>query len=298
MIHDWLHERHQGSGATSAPRRLWSLASFEFRALFSRRFGVVAFCVCLFPGLGRLVMLLILFGVVNFGPQGIRSRLQGRTSIPSLDPERVDFYLEPVLSTMPGMVFLLLLTALVVARTIARDRLANALELYWTRGISPLGYVLAKWLGGFLLVGVLTIAVPVMLWLTAGFLAEDWTLLFDTAWPMARAVVGLVLVTALWTGICLALSAICSSPNAAMVAWAMLLVGSTAVGVVLANALDAPWLRSCLGLWDAGAVVVRAIAGAPQRGVSAAGAAATLAAVFVSLVLLARPRLRLSEALR
>lgn len=298
MIHDWLREQHQGGGITSPLRRIWSLASFEFRALFSRRFGVVAFCVCLFPGLGRLVMLLILFGVVNFGPERLRSGLQGRTGIPALDPGRVDFYLEPVLSTMPGMVFLLLLTALVVARTIARDRLANALELYWTRGISPLGYVLGKWLGGFLLVGVLTVAVPALLWLTAGFLADDWTLLLETALPMARAVIGLVFVTALWTGICLALSAICSSPNAAMVAWAMLLVGSTAVGVVLANALDAPWLRACLGIWDAGAVVVRAVAGAPQRGVSVAGAVATLVTVFAVLVAVARPRLRLSEAVR
>ncbi|MBL9076442.1 MAG: hypothetical protein JNL08_02995 [Planctomycetes bacterium] len=299
MIHDWLREQQNGAATTrSTWSRLRALVDFEFRALFRSRWGVAVFCLCLFPGLGRLVMLAIMFGVVNFGPVGLRNRLQGRPELPTLDPWRVDFYLEPVLSVVPGMVFALLLTSLVVARTIARDRIANSLELYWTRGISPAGYAFAKWLGGFLVIALVTVAVPAVLWLTAAFLADDWSLLLSGAFDMARAVFGLAVVTAVWTAICLGLSIVCGTPNAAMVAWSMLLFGSTAVGAVFANALHQPWLRSCFSIWEAGAVCARAIAGASQRDVSVAGAAATLATTLGVLFLLARPRLRITEALR
>jgi len=298
VIHDWLTEGSPNDGTASVARRVWPLAEFEFRSMFRSRWGVALFCLCLFPGLGRLVMLLIAFGVLKFGPSGIRARLQNRVEIPGLDPWRVDFYLEPVLSTMPGLVFVLLLTSLVVARTIARDRMANALELYWTRGISPLGYIVGKWAGGLMLVGIVTVAVPLSLWVTAVMLAEDWSLLAGSWLAMLWATIGLVLMTVVWTGICLAISAICSAPNTAMVAWCMLLVGSSALGIVMANALREPWLRSCLSIWDAGAVVVRAIAGVPQRGVSLPGAITTLSATCVVLTLLARSRLRLAEAVR
>lgn len=298
MIHDWLTEAARDGSRAAAWRRVWPLADFEFRSLFRSRWGVALFGLCLLPGLGRLVMLLIVFGVVNFGPPGLRGRLQNRAEIPALDPWRVDFYLEPVLSVMPGLVFVLLLTSLVVARTIARDRMANALELYWTRGISPLGYVAGKWLGGFLLVATITMVVPLALWVTAVFLAEDWTLCTDSALGMLMALAGLLVATIVWTSLCLAISAIAPAPNTAMVAWCMLLVGSSALGVVMANALREPWLRSCLSIWDAGGVVVRAVAGVPQRDVSVPGAAATLSITCVVLALLARARLRLGEAVR
>jgi hypothetical protein len=298
MIHDLLIEPPRGSRATAAWRRLWPLADFEFRTLFRSRWGVAMFLLCLFPGLGRLVMLLIVFGVIDFGPAGLRARLRNRGEIATLDPWRVDFYLEPVLSVMPGMVFTLLLTSLVVARTIARDRMANALELYWTRGVTPLGYLLAKGAGCLAVVGLVTVAVPLSLWAVAIFLAEDWSLLTDSGGTMVLAILGLLGVTLAWTASCLAISAICSSPNAAMVAWCMLLIGSSAVGLVVSNALREPWLRSCLSFWDAGAVLVRAIAGVPQRGVSVSGAAATLTLVVVTLLGLARLRLRLREVVR
>jgi ABC-type transport system involved in multi-copper enzyme maturation permease subunit len=298
VIHDWLVEGTREGHRAAWWRRIWPLANFEFRSLFRSRWGVALFGLCLVPGVARLVMLLMVFGVVNFGPPGLRMRLQNRAEIPGLDPWRVDFYLDPVLSVMPGLVFVLLLTSLVVARTIARDRMANALELYWTRGISPLGYVTGKWLGGFLLVATVTMLVPLALWVTAVFLAEDWTLFTGSALSMLMALVGLLLATIVWTSICLAISAIASAPNTAMVAWCMLLVGSSALGVVMANALREPWLRSCLSIWDAGGVIVRAVAGVPQGDVSIQGAAATLSVTCVLLALFARTRLRLGEAVR
>lgn len=277
-------------------RRWLPLAQHEFMSMFRTRWGVAAYLLCLFPGLGRLMMLLIAFGVVNFGPPGLRARLRAPGSLASLDPHRVEFYVEPVLEVMPGMAFLLPLTALIVARSIARDRLTNALELYWTRGIPPASYLLAKWVGCTCLAATLTVLVPVALWLTAVMLAEDWSLLEATAGGMAQVAVGLALVTALWTAIGMLVSAVCRSPNTAMVAWVMLVVGSSAIAFVTGNVLREPWLHSCLSVWHAGGVLVRAIGGITQRGVSVPGACVVLGGLLLVLGLLARRRLRLAEA--
>lgn len=277
--------------------RWWPLAEREFLAIFRTRWGVGLFFVCLMPTVIRLVMLLIVFGVLNFGPPSLRTRIPTRGGeLGAIDPHRVEFYVDPVLQVMPGMVCALLLTTLFVARAIASDRTTNALELYWTRGISPWSYLLAKWVGSLLLMGTFTVAAPLTLWLTGGFLAEDWTLLSSTAAPFASALAGLLVATAAWTAAGVLLSAACRSPNAAMVLWCMLLVGTKSVGVVLARLAQEPQLRSCLSVWDAGGVVARAIAGLPQREASVPGAFALLIGMIAVLFVLARRRLRLVEA--
>lgn len=294
------HYRPFVSDRTVGWRRLWPLARQEMLLVFRTKWGVALYLLCLFPSLGRLVMLLIVFGVIDFGPRGLRSRLSTRSSpeLAHLDPLQAAFYLEPVLSVLPGMIFFLLLTSMVVARSVARDRATNALELYWTRGITPRGYVAAKWLGGFLVTATLTVAAPAILWLSASFLAEDWSLLVDTAPQFLAGLGGMVVLTAMWTGIGTLLSAACGTANLAMVAWCMLLVGSSAVGFILSQALREPWLRSCLSFWEAGGVLVRSLADLPQRGQSVPGAAATLAFLLAVVWLAARRRLRLAEALQ
>jgi ABC-type transport system involved in multi-copper enzyme maturation permease subunit len=279
-------------------RRFWPLAQGEFASLFQSKWGVAAFCVCLVPGIARLVMLLIVFEVVQFAP-GLRSRMQQRSGgvMSRIDPFQVEFYLDPVLSTMPGMVFAMLLTALVAARAIAKDRGTNAIELYWTRGISPRSYVIGKWLGSTLLLGVLTVVVPATLWLVAVLLAEDGSLFFGTWWPMARATLGLTFVTCVWTGIGIQVSCLCARPNAASVLWCTLLIGSHAVGVVASQALREPWLRGCLSLWDSGGILVRSIAGVPQRDASWPVATCLLVGTWLFLFWRARRRMNLVEAL-
>ena len=295
-----LHYRPLESARVSGLKRLWPLARQEMTALFRTKWGVALFFFCLFPSLGRLVMLMIVFGVVDFGPRGLRDRLSQNLppQLDHLNPERAAFYFETALSTMPGMVFFLLLTSMVVARSVARDRATNGLELYWTRGISPWGYVFAKWWGGFLLTSTITVVMPLLLWIGAVLLAEDWTLMTATLGQFVAGLFGLALMTAIWTGIGTLLSAVCSSANLAMVLWAMLVVGSSAVGFVLSLALREPELRSALSFWDAGRVVVRDLASMPQRDVSVFGAYAMLATVAGALLLLARRRLRVVEALQ
>lgn len=295
-----LHYRGLDCERVGGLRRLWPLARQEMMVLFRTKLGVALYFVCLFPSLGRLVMLLIMFGVLDFGPPTLTNRLQQNLP-PSLDrinPERAEFYFEGSLSTMPGMIFFLLLTSMVVARCIARDRATNALELYWTRGISPWGYVFAKWLGGFLITASLTVGMPIVLWVTACFLAEDWSLLIDTAPQFFTGVVAIAVVTGIWTAIGTLLSAVCSSANLAMVAWSMLLVGSSALGFVLSRALGERTLRSCMSFWDAGRVIVRSIADLHQSDASVPGAFLMLGTLFVALLLLAKKRMRVVEALQ
>lgn len=277
-------------------RRWWPLAAQEFGMLFRSKWGVALFFLCLFPAVGRLVMLLILFGVVNFGP-ALRTRLasRGGQGFPQLDPSQVDFYVDPVLSTMPGMVFVLLLTAFVVSRAIARDRLANAHELYWSRGVTPGAYFLAKWLGSTALISLLTVVVPFVLWLAASFLAEDWSVLVDTGPSVLLGLAALLVITGAWTACCVMISAISATPNGAAVAWSMLLVGSSAVGFVLGRVLREPALQSSLSVWDAGRVLVYGMIGKPAADGSMVGAAALFAVLLTALGLMTRRSFRVAE---
>lgn len=281
-------------------RRIWPLARQEVTGLFRTRWGGIFYLFCLIPSVGKLVQLLIMFGVIEFGPRALRSRLT-QDLPPSLDymnPARATFYVHAALSAMPGMVFFLLLTSVVVARGIARDRATNALELYWTRGISPLGYLFAKWWGGFLLTATMTLAMPLLLWVTAGCLAEDWTLLAETAPQFALAMLGMLLATVAWTAIGTLLSAIAGSASLAMVLWSVILVGSFAVGVVVSNVLGERWLLASLSVWDAGRVIVHGIAGLDTQNEAPVAAAVTLGAAVTLLSIAAVRRMRVTEALQ
>ena len=294
------HYRPLECERVSGFQRIWPLARQEMLGLFRTRWGVALYLVCLLPSLGRLVMLLIMFGVIQIGPRSLQNRMASNMppSMDELNPARAAFYFEGVLSTMPGMIFFLLLTSVVVSRCVARDRATNALELYWTRGISPWGYVFGKWLGGFLLAASMTVGMPLLLWVSACFLAEDWTLMIDTIGQFSIGLLGIAFMTAIWTAIGTLISAIASSANLAMVAWSMLIVGSSAAGFVVSRVLDEDSLRSCLSFWEAGRVVVRSIADLPQRDVSVSGAFLMLGSLFGGLLLIVRRRMRVVEALR
>jgi hypothetical protein len=282
-------------------RRAWPLVRQEAGAVFGTRWGRVLYALCLVPLLVRSVILLIIDGVLQFGPPVLRNRLAsgpptGSGPMAGLDPRRVDFYAGVALDG-PAMLFVLLLSSMVVARSIARDRMTNALELYWTRGITPRAYLLAKWLGGALVVGSITVLAPVVLWLLAILLAEDWTLLTATAPQFAATLAGLVLVTCLWTAIGTFVSAAAPSANVATVVWTVAMMGTLAVAEMLAAVLQREWLRSCLSLWGAGDTVVRAVGGLPQQRVSVAGAVLLLAGMVIWTGWRARSRLRLEEAI-
>ncbi len=278
--------RYRSEQLASTPRwsRWWPLVGHEFGMLFRSKWGIALFFLCLFPAVGRLVMLLILFGVVNFGPN-LRQRLQTRGNqgpMAQLDPANVEFYFELVLSVMPGMVFVLLLSAFVTARAVARDRLSNAFELYWTRGVTPLGYLVAKWLGSTFAIGLVTVAAPTALYVAAVFLAEDWSFLVDSFGVVVPGLFGMALATGLWTALCVGISACSSSPNGATIGWSMLLVGSSSLGFLFAQVLREADLQQVLSVWEAAGVLARAVAGADTDG-SVLGAMALYAVLLLVL---------------
>lgn len=276
-------------------RRWWPLARHEFLVLFRTKWGVALFCACFLPLVVRLFVLMIRFGVVNFGGNMRAQMLSRSQAFAPWDPLRPDFYVEMVMSTFPGLPILVLLTASVSAGAVARDRSTNALELFWTRGITPSSYLLAKWVGSLLLLAMVTVGAPLFLWVFAALMADDWTQLTATLPFLLPMLGGLLLASAAWTGICALLSTLCAAPNQAVVGWCMLVVGSTATGNVLSLVFREPSIRTWLSVWDAGGAIARTVAGTVQRG-SLGPAAWFLGGLLVALLLLARRRLALTEA--
>ena len=293
-----LHYRPLRCERTTGYKCLWPLARQEALTVFRTKWGVALYLFCLMPGIVRLIMLLIMFGVIQFGPMPLRLGENIPAGMRHLDPKDASFYLHSTLEVMPGMVFFMLLTTMIVARSVARDRATNALELYWTRGISPWGYLFAKWWGGYLITATMTVALPLLLWISACLLADDWTLFQQTFAQFFVGLGAIAAVTALWTLIGTFVSASAASANAAMVIWCVLLVGTRALGGILSGILKEPELQSCLSFWEAGGVIVRSIADLPQQRTWLGGAVATMLALFLTTLLLARRRMRVQEALQ
>ncbi len=276
--------------------RWWPLAQKEFGLMFRSKASIALFCVCLLPLVVRLFVLMIRYGMVNFGVGARRETMMRSQAMAPWDPERVDFYLELVMGAWPGLPVLILLTAATTAGAVARDRRTNALELLWTRGISPLAYLWAKYLGSLLSLGLVTVVAPLVLWSAAVLMADDWQLLWSSLSFLPGLIAALVLTTALWTALCVLLSAICSAPSQAIVAWCLLVIGSTAIGNVMAASLREPALRASLSVFDAGGILARNLAGGVVR-TSAWPAVMFLSVLVVLLAVLAARRLRLREAL-
>ena len=296
-----LNYRSEARALEPRWRRLVPLVRLEFGTLFRSKWGIVAFLFCLISALVRLVAMLVQMGILDFGPGRRGSRLnnvsRGPSELAQFDPWQVDFYLEPVLQPGEGLVPMLILTALVTARAIAKDRTTFALELYWTRGITPGGYCLAKWAGSFLLVAMATAGASTVLWLTGVLIAEDWSFLTTTIGFAPRAIAALLVFAAMLTGLCILCSAIAGSANLAAICWCLLLMVSSAVGAIVANFTGNEALAARCSIWEATAVVARHVAGVAPRRSDLGGALVLLGVVGLVLGLLARRRLRLQEAL-
>ncbi len=277
-------------------QRLAPLVHNEFTALFRGRWGMLLFAACVFPTVIRLVMLLAWLGLLGFGGPMRRASERANGDLRQFVPTNVEFYIEQVVAVEQGFFVLLLLTAFATARAVAKDRATNALELYWTRGISPLGYFFGKWAGAASLLGLVTVAGPMLLWLIGVLFAEDWSFLSETVGFMPAACLGLLLFTALLSLLCLFVSAASSSAMIATILWCMLLGGTEALAEVLTG-LDVFATRQSVSVFDAAATLARAVAGIAQRPQELDGAMGLMAFLLVALGLLARRRLRISEAI-
>lgn len=290
--------RYRAAELTRVPVRMrwWALARHEYFSMFRSRMGIAMFCACLLPLIVRLFVLMIRFGVVNFGSAPRNRVVAHSQAMGQWDPMLPDFYVEMVVGTWPGLPILVILTAALTAGTVAADRRTNALELLWTRGITPFGYILSKWFGSLLLVSTITVVAPFVLWCFAVSMAPDWQLLESTIAFVPAALGGLLLVTGIWTALCILISVLASTPHQAIVVWLMILVGSGGIGAVASRVFRAPSIQSWLSVWDAGGTLARELAGAMTRG-SLPGAISFLGVLLVMLAVFAVRRMRLSEAM-
>lgn len=282
---------------TTRLQRLWPLAWMEFRALFRHKWGILLFLFCIGPAIVRLVFLLVWLGVLSFDGRARHVAHDVPNEFQGFIPTNVGFYVEPVVAMEQGaFFFFLLLSAMTSARAIARDRGTNALELFWTRGISPTGYFLGKWFGSFLLLGCMTIAAPVALWAIGTVLAEDWSFLTDTVAFMPRVVLGLTVFTVVLSGLSVLVSASSSSANVAMILWCGLLAGSLALSGAMWGITHDDQCRQ-YSVFECASTLARACTGTLPSYASVGGALAELGGLGAVLLVIVRRRLRTTEAI-
>ncbi len=237
-------------------RRLWPIAGYELRALFRRRLGVVLFLLCMIPAVANLGILLAWAGVWQLGAG---DRLVGMARF---DPTTLDFYITPTVGEVPSFVVFLILSTLVSCRAIAKDRETAALEIYWTRGVRPLGYFAAKWLGSFLLIGLAFVLAPAVTWGVGAILAPDGSFWQQTSAFMPRVLLALTLFTAVLTFVAVGFSAIADNANGASLLWFVVLLGTTAVVRVLSRVFQGEWALKAINPWDAMKRIAEWISGA------------------------------------
>ena len=286
---------------TAMVERLWPIARMEFRSLFKHRLGILGFLLCQGPAIGSLVILMIQLGVWRLSggdeAMAMRSALVPFDQDSRANPFSVLFFIDPVIreSQIPFIV----LTFLVSCRAIVKDRAANALEIYWTRGITPMGYFLAKWCGSFLLLGVGFIALPALLWLIGILMAPDSAMWDATIGFMPRALLSLSLFTMLMSGLAVGFSALGRSPNFSSILLLFLIIGSSVFGQVLSRVFRGQlWLRA-ISPWDAAKRLVEWGSGATSSDGDPIWSALMVLGIIVGLLgVVVMRRIRLGEAVQ
>lgn len=226
-------------------RRLQALAVTSFKAPFARRMGLLAYLFTFLPGLGNLIFLLLTSGLITFGDSAGSGPSPAAQSI--YDPTQARTYLRLV--TDQFVQFAFALTAWITCRAIARDRVAGALELLWTRGITPVGYFVAHWLGSFTLLALPTLGCQLLIYIVAYSTSADEEFLSNSFEPFLRAFAGSAVLLAVLTFLPLCISAIVSRAQLASILWigGLLLLGAVSViaGSIFRDVpgvgLIAPW---------------------------------------------------------
>lgn len=209
--------------------RLWPLIRQEFLQLFKTRKGLLVFLVCIaFVVIKAFILWVRLAPDSEMMEKGMD--MMERVS-PSLSPFKREFYLNH--ATDWGWLPFLLLTGLVGVRSVAADKAANALEIYWTRGISPWGYFLGKWMGSALLLAAAFLAGPLVLWIY-GLLSAPSLRYFETTIQfMPQVLMALALGCLVLAFLAVGFSAMSNSPNVATFSWLLMIGVSYAIGRVL-----------------------------------------------------------------
>lgn len=277
--------------------RVWAIARREAAALFRSRWGVMLFFLCLLPWLVRLMLMLVVLEVVQF--EQLADFMARYQSIDHFaNPRSQTFYLDGSIRGTPSILPLMVLTVLLGSRTVARDRGANALEILWTRGIGPGGYMLGKWLGTFLLLGSIFVLAPLVTWATGVLQTPDWEFFHQTAGKIGATLPALIWFTAVLAWLAVITSAVCTTANLASLTWLGVLLGSWVLASTMDAVLGGNTMWPALNPWVATARVAEQIAG--EVSMYAFGPGVALASVVAwcgGLTLLALPRLKLEDSI-
>lgn len=280
---------------TSALRRWLAIALIELRATFRNRRSTILFLWCQTPGFMSLVLLLVWSGFWQFGNRpggGMGAGGMGRAG-----PEDIEFYLASVTSPQ-AFLTITTLVAFTISRAIARDRASQALEILWTRGVTPLGYFTGKVMGAAMVLGIGGLLVPLVLWLFAWANAPTDAFLAETARFLPRLAAALAFHTFAVATFAVSVSSFARTANSASIAWVILMVGGSAfAGVAQRLARGAPTLRTS-SPWDVIRRATESIAGVEPRAEFPAATAWIAFGVFAAAaVILVLRRLRMQEAI-
>ncbi|MCC6783886.1 MAG: hypothetical protein IT457_13670 [Planctomycetes bacterium] len=238
-------------------RRILCVALTDLRAPFRTRLSTILFLVCQAPTFSSFVLLFIWSGFWQIGGG------RGMTSADRGFPGSAQFYLAN-LTAPEAFLSITTLVAFTVSRAVARDRASNALEILWTRGLSPAAWFAGKVLGACFVLGIGTIAAPLLLWLLAVATAPDVEFLANTARFMPLVVLAAGVQTFVIAFLATALSAAARTPNAASILWVVAVFGGSAVARVVGRLSGWVELRA-LSPWDATTRVTQAIVDVPPR---------------------------------
>jgi len=232
-IHDTGFRGFTGQ-RTSVFDRCMALWATELRRFLKSRRFLAFYVFCIFPAVIALVVVYIRFGVFegqgSIGGMGVQrgarfNQLFGNSM------DTVGFYLRPMIQDYRSIT--ILFSAVVGSAIISRDRQEGALELYFTRGIRPVHYFLAKWSVALTLILGQTLFPYLLVWVAAVFLAPDWAY-FETTVGFIPHLIAAQLVFGLSLSLfAAAQSATTTSPRFAVMRW----VGALFLLIIIANIL-------------------------------------------------------------
>jgi ABC-type transport system involved in multi-copper enzyme maturation permease subunit len=236
---------------TSWFERVGAIATMEFKRPFRNRWGVSLFILSFWYVPVKVVWMYIFLGLtMDEEGRAVRGSVEmlqrmGPQARAFFDPFAPAFYFDQQLGNYGFLVFLVL-TSIVSIRAISGDRATNALEIYWTRSISTLGYFLGKWLGSFWLLASILLGGSLSCWVLAQLIAPDWEYLDHTI-AYVPGILGVLLLQSLVLSfVAVGFSAVAKSANLAWLLWIGVLVG----GAVIAKLLTALARSFGWAAWD------------------------------------------------
>lgn len=147
----------------------------------------------------------------------------------------IDVRHQIVLFHLAMSLFTLLVIAWFGAGLIAEDRRLGAHLLYFTRPLSPIGYLAAKFLTLLFFAGLVVIAPGLVICTVAAFASPEWSFLKEEGQVVHQSILFGALWAAVWSSVMLAISSLFERKTFALVASFAVFLITSAVSLLLAK---------------------------------------------------------------